>query len=713
VAAPEDPHAPARPTVAARLPLGEPITSSFQAGRLSAVHAAVRLVRIGREPDNDIVVEDILVSRHHAELRGNRSAGYELVDLDSHNGTFVNGKRVRKAQLEQLDVVGIGRTQFRLVGEALEEYVDTGEISFEAVGVTVEIDGRRLVDDLALSVRERALVGIVGPSGAGKSMLLDALSGRRPATSGTVFYDGVDLYAHYEELRSRIGFVPQDDVLYRELRVSSLLGYAAELAFPPDVPRTQQLGRIDEVLDELGLAHRRGARVEQLSGGERKRVGVAIELLTKPSLLFLDEPTSGLDPGYERTLMELLRALADGGRTIIVVTHSIQSLRLCDRVLVLAPGGSEAYFGPPQFAPSYFGRDDFQQIFQDLTGGVERDWSARFRAHPHHERFLGGGSPAPVTVEAPPREPVPIVRRGHSLQQFWTLTRRNVELLASDRRNLALLALQAPALGLIMLLALPQGQLGPAPDGTVRLAAKGGLVLLTLVMAMTWLGASNAVREIVRELPIFRRERALGVSIAAYLGSKTLVLGGVVLVQAAVLVALATARQGGPIDAVVLGSPRLELIAAAAAAGLAAVGLGLLVSAVARRLERAMTALPVILILELILGLGGIAPEMIAKPGLKQLSYVASTQWAFSASASTTGLNDLEPLNSLARAVPQLDLANPTTEADGFAKAFRGEPRWDHTASAWATSMLALLGLSAAAIVAAGFALRRLDRQRL
>ena len=713
MAAPEEPEAPARPTVAARLPLGEPITSAFGTRRLSGVHAAVRLVRIGREPGNEIVVDDILVSRRHAELRGNRTAGYELVDLDSHNGTFVNGKRIKKARLEQLDVVGIGRTQFRLVDEMLEEYVDTGEISFEAVGVTVEVDGQRLVDDLAMSVPERALVGIVGPSGAGKSMLLDALSGRRPATSGTVFYDGVDLYAQYDELRSRIGFVPQDDVLYGELRVSSMLEYAAELAFPPDVSRAEQLGRIDEVLRELGLDDRRELRIEQLSGGERKRVSVAIELLTRPSLLFLDEPTSGLDPGYERTLMELLRALADGGRTVIVVTHSIQSLRLCDRVLVLAPGGRQAYFGPPQFAPAYFGRDDFQQIFQDLTAGLELDWGARFRAHPDHERYLGVAPVAAKAVEAAPRAAAPVVRHGSWLQQFRTLTRRNLALLAGDRRNLALLALQAPAIGLIMLLALPHGQLAPAPDGTVRLAAKGGLVLLTLVLAITWLGASNAVREIVRELPIFRRERALGVAISAYLGSKALVLGAVAVVQAIVLVALATARQGGPVDAVVLGSPRLELTAAVAAAGVAAVGLGLLVSALARRLDRAMTALPVLLILELILGMGGIAPEMIAKPGLKQLSYVASTQWAFSAAASTTGLNDLEPLNGLARAVPTLDLADPTSAASGFAKAFGGEPRWNHTATAWLTSMLALLGLSAVSLVAAGLALRRLDRRRL
>ena len=208
---------------------------------------------------------------------------------------------------------------------------------------------------------------MVGPSGSGKSTLLGALSGLRPAQRGFVFYGGRDLYAHYEELRQRVGVVPQDDVLHLELTVARALDYAAELRFPADVPREERRGRVDEVLRELGLEGRRNVPIEQVSGGERKRVSVAVELLTKPSLLFLDEPTSGLDPGYERSLMELLRTLADGGRTVIVVTHSVQSIRLCDRVLVLALGGRAAYFGPAQLAPAYFGREDFQEVFQDLS----------------------------------------------------------------------------------------------------------------------------------------------------------------------------------------------------------------------------------------------------------------------------------------------------------------------------------------------------------
>jgi len=681
-------------------------------GRLSAVHQAARLVRIGRAPENEIVLDDLLVSRHHAELHGLPAGGYELVDLGSHNGTFVNGRRIQKTHLQELDVVSVGHCVFRLVGHALEEYVDTGKVSFEAVGLTVEVDGSTLVEDVSLSLRECALVGVVGPSGSGKSTLLGALSGLRPAQRGFVFYGGRDLYADYDELRQRVGVVPQDDVLHHELTVSRALEYAAELRFPADVPREERLRRVDEVLRELGLEGRRDVPIEQISGGERKRVSVAVELLTKPSLLFLDEPTSGLDPGYERSLMELLRVLADGGRTVIVVTHSVQSIRLCDRVLVVAPGGRAAYFGPAQLAPAYFGREDFQEVFQDLSADADTDWAAQFRAHPDHERYVATVEREPQAEAEGEREPTAPVRRGGWFGQFTTMTRRSVEVLAGDRKNLTLLLVQAPVLGLLMLLALPTGQLGPPDDGAIRLAAKGGLVLLILVLGATWLGASNAAREIVKELPIFRRERAGGLSISAYVASKVVVLSAITVLQAVVLVTLATARQGGPVDAVALGSPRLELIAAVALAGLAAMSLGLLVSALATRLDRAMTVLPVLIIVEMILAMGGVFPEVVRQPVLKQLTYVAGTQWGFSAAASTTGLSDLEPLNGLAEAVPTVDLSRPQATADGLVGALRGNPRWDHGFEAWGTSMLALTGLTLAGIVGAGLALRRYDPHR-
>jgi ABC-type multidrug transport system ATPase subunit len=696
------------PTAAPERPARDRPTSETGLGRLTAVHKRASFLRIGRAPGNDIVVNDLLASRYHAELHAHQAGGYELFDVGSNNGTFVNGRRIRKARLTERDVVGVGQHIFRVVGDALEQYVDTGEVAIEAVGLRLEVDGRTVVDGISLSLRERSFVAVVGPSGSGKTMLLQALSGLRPAQRGVVLYGGRDLYADYEELRQRIGFVPQDDVLHTELTVSRALEYAAELRFPHDVPREERVRRVAEVIAELGLSEHSDTPIDRLSGGQRKRVSVGIELLTKPSLLFLDEPTSGLDPGHERGVMELLRALADGDRTVIVVTHSVQNIRLCDRVLVVAPGGRLAYFGPAELAPAYFGHDDFQLVFRDLSSKPEADWPGRFRAHPEYHQYLG--SPAQgYAAEARPRaEPQPPARRGPWRAQFSTLTRRYAELLVSDRRNFALLLLQAPVLGLIMLLALPPSQLEPPPDGDVRLAAKGGLVLLILVMGVTWLGASNAVREIVKELPIFRRERAVGLSTSAYVASKAVVLAVLTAFQAAVLVALATARQGGPIDAVTLGWPVGEVAFALALTGIAAMALGLLVSALTSRTDRAMAVLPIVLVVELILAMGGVFPEVARQPGLEQLSHVAGTQWGFAATASTAGLNDLEPLNGLAEAVPTLNLAEPRTSSD-VAAALRGEPRWDHKPRTWAIDVIALAGLTLAALIAAALALRRYD----
>jgi ABC transport system ATP-binding/permease protein len=676
-------------------------------GRLTGVHAVEQVVRIGRAPDNDVVVGDLLVSRHHAELRGSPGRGYELVDLGSHNGTFVNGRRRDRARLEPLDVVGVGRHSFRLVDGLLEEYEDVGDVTFAARGLTVRTgEGAVVLDDVGFHLRERSLLAVVGPSGAGKSTLLRALTGYRPAQQGTVLYAGRDLYADYDELAGRIGLVPQDDVLHHELTVERALGYAAELRFPADVPEEERLRRVTTVLEELGLVDRRGLRIGQLSGGQRKRTSVALELLTKPSLLFLDEPTSGLDPGLERSLMELLRTLADGGRTVVVVTHSVQSLRLCDRVLFLAPGGRTAYFGPAQLALATFGRDDFQEVFQDLAAG-DTDWPARFRAHPLHDRYVEpsvDAEPAPAGA----RE-APAPRGGSFVRQLGTLTRRYLRVIAGDRRALVLLALQAPLLGLLMLVALPAAELAPPPFGELRLLSKAGLVLLIVVMGATWLGASNATREIVKELPVYRRERAVGLSIPAYVGSKTLVLGALTILQAIVLVVLATARQHGPRDATVLGWPLGELIAVVAATGLAGMALGLLVSALASRVDRAMAILPILLLVELILAMGAVFPDLSEQPVLKQAGYLAGTQWGFAAAASTVDLNALDALNDVARELPTVDLRDPGALASGLASLDEGEGRWEHEPGRWLTAMLALGGLTAAALVGTGLALRRYD----
>ena len=229
------------------------------ATRTHVVHEAV--VRIGRLPDNDVVLDDLLVSRRHAELH-RTATGWRIVDLHSDNGTFVNGRRVRSAELTPDDIVGVGRGLLQLRGDTLVAAVDTGDVAFAASGLTVDTgQGKRLLRDVNFSLPGRSLLAVVGPSGAGKSTLLHALTGTRPAQHGSVRYAGRDLYAEYDELRYRIGLVPQDDVLHPQLTVRRALRYAARLRFPDDVHQADRDRRIDEVLAELGLTAQGDQRI--------------------------------------------------------------------------------------------------------------------------------------------------------------------------------------------------------------------------------------------------------------------------------------------------------------------------------------------------------------------------------------------------------------------------------------------------------------------
>lgn len=702
-------------------------------------------VRIGRAADNDIVLDDLLVSRHHAELHQREGGGHELVDLGGANGTFVNGRRVRRAQLEERDVVTVGHHLFHLVGAQLREYVDGGLVSFEASALTVRAPaGPTLLDGVSFSLDQRSFLAVCGPSGAGKSVLLNALTGFRRAAEGSVTYDGRDLYANYDELRLRIGFVPQQDVMHHSLTVRQALGYAAELRFPRDVAAAERVRRVEQVASELGLSEPLDRRIGFLSGGQRRRVAVAVELLHEPSLLFLDEPTSGLDPGYERTLMSLLRDIADRGHTVVVVTHSMESLKLCDRVLFLAPGGRPAYFGPPQLAPAYFQRQDFQEVFQDLSADAKRDWSGTFHARPEYRRWVerlpwrrgpAGGEwreRLPLRRRAAARDPqrrrsaaerlrtslalALIARRAELpvmpsprgwLAQFAMLTRRYARVVAGDRRNLALLLAQPVVLGLLMLVALPPNELTSPDAGEVRVVSRAGLVLLVVTLGATWLGASNAVREIVKELPIVRRERAVGLSISAYVGSKVVVLGTLTALQAAVLALIALARQGSHQTGSLLSSPLLELVLAAVVTGLAGMALGLLISAWASTVDRAMTVLPVLLIFQMLLAMGGIFPDVVEKPGLKQASYLAGTQWGFSATASTVDLDRLQALDKVASKAPTFRLDAPLAEFESVASELRPNARWSHEPGTWLVNIGALLALTAAGTLGAGLLLRR------
>ncbi|MFF9088402.1 FHA domain-containing protein [Streptomyces sp. NPDC014991] len=635
-----------------------------------------RAIRIGRSPDNDQIVQDLIVSRRHAELRALADGTYEIADLGSHNGTYLNGRRVTRAPVLPGDIIGIGHSAFSLVGGELQEYVDTGEVSLDVQDLTVTVDrGRKvLLDNVSFPVGEKCLLAVVGPSGAGKSTLLGALTGQRPADRGTVLYDGRDLYRDYAELRQRIGLVPQDDILHPQLTVRAALGYAAELRFPEDTARSERHARVDEVMRELGLEQRADQPVHSLSGGQRKRVSVALELLTKPSLLFLDEPTSGLDPGMDRSVMRMLRDLADDGRTVIVVTHSVLSLDICDRLLVLAPGGRVAYYGPPDETLAFFGTDQWPEAFEAFDRDPDRDWAREYRESPLHRRYTSEATaqphhpgPAPLTPSPPPRP------RSRSAQ-LGTLIRRYTAVLSADRTFLFVMIALPFVMG-AMARALGQGDL-------TRDTATNVLLILCVGAVLT--GAANAVRELVKERVVYRRERAVGLSRSAYLMSKVVVLGTVTVAQAVVLtlVALLGVGLNAPGDSGVLLPPLAEIILAVALLAFTAMMLGLVVSALVPKEEVTMPLLVLLAIVQVVFC--GAMLHLNGTPGLGQLSWLVPSRWAFGAMAGTLGI---------ARIMPAQQAADPL---------FR------HAAAFWLLDLGMLLVLSALC----GFAVARLLRRQ-
>ncbi|MFZ0180280.1 MAG: FHA domain-containing protein [Candidatus Dormiibacterota bacterium] len=660
-------------------------TDATDLGTLLATHPLrPPVVEVGRAEESQVVLADPFVSRQHAELRWHRDGGWELLDLKSHNGTFVNGQLISEAWLHDGDVIGIGHRTLRLVGAVIEEYGGE-DLRLDARGLTVRTPDRKLLlCDVSFRLEKGAFLAVVGPSGAGKTTLLNALTGFRPADEGSVWLGGRDLYAEYDDLRRRIGYVPQDDIIHTQLSVRQVLRYTAELRFPHDVPRAERRLRVNDVLGELVLTERADLAIARLSGGQRKRANIATELLTKPSPLFLDEPTSGLDPGYEKGVMALLRDLANSGRTVVIVTHSVQSLQVCDRVLFLAPGGHTAFFGPPATALGFFQRQELADVFTDLE--ARRDgWEERFKGSPEYQKYVAKPmTRQPVSSPDVPRPPGPARTRDWP-RQLGTLVRRYLATQLADRRNLALLVLQAPVLGLLMLATLGGDAFNPNSTAQPRLAQT---VVPIVVLTVTLTGMLNAIREIVKEGQIYRRERFVGLSIPAYVLSKVAVLGPLTILQAVVIVLIGLARDSYPLTGSALGNPKLELIIDVACAGLAAMALGLLVSAMMRSSDKAISVLVLLLVGQLIMSMPVL--DIAHKPVLAELSWLSSAKWGVDAVASTVNLNLVQPLGPPG-----------------------SNPGWNHAPWPWGGEIGVLLSLTAAFLVAAAWVLRRRDPELL
>ncbi|MFI6280652.1 FHA domain-containing protein [Streptomyces sp. NPDC050988] len=639
-----------------------------------------RVMRIGRALENELVVSDLQVSRHHAEFHATPDGRQEIRDLGSHNGTYVNGMPIAKggsALLGPNDIVGVGHSTFRLVGDRLEEFVDTGEVSFSARHLTVTVDGgKQILKDVSFGVPEKSLIAVIGPSGSGKSTLLKALTGYRPANQGDVLYDNRNLYKQFAELRQRIGLVPQDDILHKELTVKKALKYAAKLRFPADTTTQERDARIDEVLRELKLDIHKEKKVTSLSGGQRKRVSVALELLTKPSLIFLDEPTSGLDPGMDRDVMQLLRGLADDGRTVLVVTHSVAELAICDKLLVMAPGGSVAYFGPPEEALNFFGYDTWADVFSAFENYRDYDWAGRWKGSQHYQMYAADiDAVAPQSVDMPSAQAMRPPKPQGWGSQLMTLIRRYTSVIASDKGFLALTVILPAVLGAVSLLIEPDKtllvnkQLGP--NGLPIPNSTAATVLLILAVGACFAGAANSVRELIKERVIYERERATGLSRSAYLMSKVIVLGVITMLQGALVGAIGFMSRTIPDEGLILGGAvAVELSLPIMALGFTSMMFGLVISSLVKTAEKTMPLLVMFAIIQVVFT--GCLFPLAGALGVNEFSYLMPSRWAVGAAGTTLDFNKINPHN--------------TTDSD---------PLWDHEALTWALDMAALFALAA------------------
>lgn len=588
-------------------------------------------LRIGRSGSNDLVIDESDVSDSHAEITLRSDGGYSILDLDSATGVQVNGMRTQRYTLRPGDKISIGSAKLVFTGSTLESANRLQQDNLEVVDLSVEIGDKLLLDSISVSFKPASLTAILGPSGAGKSTLLSALTGQTQISNGSVSFGGWDLISQYEFVRQRIGLVPQADILHTNLTARQALTYAAQLRFPKDTSSDEIDNRVEKVLAELELTERADLRVDALSGGQRKRASVALELLTEPDLLLLDEPTSGLDPGLDRQVMTILKDLASQGKTVVVVTHSTDNLDLVDDVLLLSTGGREAYFGSPKSALQTFGEKNWPPVFERLLvagAGLRQNRSGA-------DRLLK--SPAMDSNDfRPPSQ--------DSLWQLSVLLRRNLKVMLSDGPFFAFLVALPFLMAAVGLLAGSEDGLSAGPTDQAGLNPAARSLLLVMVLAGVFIGASASIQELVKERAIFAREKGVGLSPTVYIASKVIILSILVAFQTSTFTFITLLARPLPSDGVLFGEATLlEVTVAMVLLGIVSMVIGLFVSAYSNSREATLPVLVGITMIQVVLS--GVVPLSVDEI-LGTVSNLVPAFWSTNMLAATIDLNSLSFLSS-------------------------------------------------------------------
>ncbi|MBP0958348.1 MAG: ATP-binding cassette domain-containing protein [Oscillospiraceae bacterium] len=495
---------------------------------------------IGRSHECDIVVDHPSVSRFHCIIT-KENDGYYIADNNSMNGVILNGKPLTKKQrLEQMDKITVADTAMVFSGTILYQLGNSGGVSIAACNVVKKVKAGKgekvITDNVSLSIEPGEFVAIVGGSGAGKTTLLNCLSGMTDFTSGDVLINGESIKTNNRSIRSIIGYVPQKDIVYDTLTLERMLIHSARLRMPKDMSKEEIDRKIDETLEMVELTKHRHTLINKLSGGQKKRASIAVELLASPKLFFLDEPSSGLDPGTEKNLMKMLKKLAMTGKTVIMVTHTVQNINLCDRLICMGSGGLLCYSGAPSKALDFFRKENITDIYDDLNEHSKEV----------SERFAGTNTMTGYNTGTPIAEKKQKNGIAEGIRQFRVLTQRYAEITFNSRTRLILLLAMPVVLTILVCISFQAdgnlyNLLGIVINRTsmpFMVAEDTMKLMFSFGCAAFWVGIFNSVQEISKERTIYERERFTGVKPIPYVMSKFVITAGLCAVQAAIMIAM-------------------------------------------------------------------------------------------------------------------------------------------------------------------------------
>ena len=583
---------------------------------------------IGRNSGCDIVLSNVNVSRIHARLI-HKPGGVFIADSGSLNGIFVNGRKVNgECRINEKDAIVIANlTLIYTDGDILYKSDSSGvSVQMQNVSRYVKSGGEQklILNNVNLTIEPNEFIAIIGGSGAGKSTVMNAMSGFEKATSGRVLINNIDLYKNYNEMKSIIGYVPQQDIIHESLTLYSMLKFSAKLRMPKDVSRSEIESRIDRVLRMVDLFEHKHTIIRRLSGGQKKRASIAVELLGDPGLFFLDEPTSGLDPGTEEMLMKTLSRLSkQNGKTIIMVTHTTQNLHLCDKIIFMGKGGKVCYYGSPENCLKFFNTDNLAKVYNMLlTDSAVDAWASRNEMQ-HLSARRGVQS-------SPGQQHIPKMKNTSPyLKQLMILCHRYAALTVSNISSLIMLLLQP--IGISLLITVVAG------DTVFETYNSTKSIMFAVSCGSIWIGLFSSIQEICKERVILKREYMANLRLSTYVLSKYIVLFIITAVQSVIISALFFIVVGHPEYELFTESGFFEFALTIFMTGYASAALGLLVSCISKNADSALRTAPFILIVQLLFS--GILFELGSFS--EKISYFTISKWSVAALGSISNLNEL------------------------------------------------------------------------